>query len=160
VGAQRVEKRFVAAARLQILKAAPSGQHVVRQRQDVIRLMVGQVPKQEVQPLVDLLPKTDGFDHALQHSQTATANRCDPIRDLVPHIAPFQDRRLALRMPARIQPRFNRPLTPLAIRSTLHLKRPPFRDLFRSRNLTIPRKAGRFLVLHHFSPILMRWIWD
>src|SRR5512142_2202284 len=82
-GPQGVEEHLVVASDLDVLQAAATGQEVVGDVQDVVTLVIRQVPLQEVEVPVDGL---DQSGHAGQEVDGPDAAECDdpcPLGDLV-----------------------------------------------------------------------------
>ena len=111
--AQRVHVGRVVAQAAQVLQPRAPAQHVERHVQHMIRLEVGQVPLQHLQPRVDLPDQAQLRRQPPHHADAPVAHRVDPRTDLVVDLA-----RAEHRLPPG--PRPPRPRMP-----RLHLPPPP-----------------------------------
>ena len=82
-GPEGVEIDLVVAADLQVLDAAAAGQEVVGEIQDVVALVIGQVPLEQVEPLVDVMDEPELAGQQVDSTDAARCDRPGPLGDLV-----------------------------------------------------------------------------
>ncbi|HMB04302.1 MAG TPA: hypothetical protein VKP69_11265 [Isosphaeraceae bacterium] len=83
LGPEGVEVDLVVTPDLEVLQATDAGQEVVGDIQDVIALVIGQVPLQQVEVLVDALDQPGLAGQEVDGPDAAGCDAPDPLGDLV-----------------------------------------------------------------------------
>src|SRR5512142_400267 len=82
-GPQGVEEHLVVASDLDVLQAAATGQEVVGDVQDVVTLVIRQVPLQQVETLVDVPDQSGLAGQGVDGADASGSNGVSPLGDLI-----------------------------------------------------------------------------
>ncbi len=107
---QRVQKRFIIATQLNILKTSTLAQRIVSEVQHVVRLVVGKMNLQQMQPSVDGFGQTDLSNQLVYQPDAPVADGSRTIRQLVLNVAGGKHRLREALLDRPIQPSVNAPL--------------------------------------------------
>src|SRR4029077_2884662 len=75
---QTIQERFIIATQLDILQPLTIEQGIVSEVQDVITLVIGQMPLEQLQPAIDFLGQTQPLAHQVDGADAAVVDRPAP----------------------------------------------------------------------------------
>src|SRR5512135_538783 len=124
VGPEGIQVDLVVAADLEVLQATAAGQEVGGDIEDVITLVIGQVPLQEMEVLVDVLDQADLPGQEVDGPDAARGDAPDRLGDLVADVGGGQHRLGALDAGLVLQSAADPPLESgeLAVDTGVHSK--------------------------------------
>ena len=127
LSAERVQIDFVTAKQLEILQASPPGQEVVRNVENVVRLVIGNVKLQQVKRSVDFAHQARRFDEFVNRANASSRKASTPLGHFIVDVARPKHRSLLITRRAIPKTTFNSPLAipRLSLCTLTHSERSP-----------------------------------